>query len=53
VHAPVNSVKLMTASEIEIIAERSADKREAFYYNVLELGSTIDVEPIFVHEHVS
>jgi hypothetical protein len=51
--APVNSVKLMTAAEIEIITGRSATKGGALYYYVLELGSTIEVEPVNIHEHVS
>lgn len=51
--APVNSVKLMTAAEIEIITGRPANKGGALYYYVLELGSAIEVEPVFVHEHVS
>jgi predicted component of viral defense system (DUF524 family) len=51
--APVNSVKLMTAAEIEVITGRSAGKGGALYYYVLELGSTIEVRPVFVHEHVT
>jgi hypothetical protein len=43
----------MTAAEIEIITGRSATKGGALYYYVLELGSTIEVEPVNIHEHVS
>ena len=51
--APVNSVKLMTADDIEVITGRSASKGGASYYYVLELGSIIEVRPVFVHEHVT